>query len=212
MRECFDLAKTGLGRTSPNPIVGAIVLDKDGKPIGKGYHQIAGGNHAEVNAIKEAGSLTKEGTLIVNLEPCCHVGKTQPCTDLIIKSRLKEVIFSNFDPNPIVYKKGENILSNLYASCHNRKVIFIFDDISYKDFTHISKLLKEKLRSTVNTFLMIAVVMECNESNGVAIGEPEFSCKAEGRLVSAFSLSLCLLYNIPEVISSNKVASSCEVA
>lgn len=110
MQECFDLAKKALGRTSPNPVVGAIVLDKNGIPVGKGFHKKAGEEHAEVIAIKEAGDLASDGTLIVTLEPCCHKGKTPPCTDLIIKSKIKEVIFSNHDPNPLVNKKSEKLL------------------------------------------------------------------------------------------------------
>ncbi|MBI3591117.1 MAG: bifunctional diaminohydroxyphosphoribosylaminopyrimidine deaminase/5-amino-6-(5-phosphoribosylamino)uracil reductase RibD [Candidatus Melainabacteria bacterium] len=110
MQECFELAKGALGRTSPNPVVGAIVLDKNGIPAGRGYHKKAGFEHAEVIAIKEAGELARGGTLIVNLEPCTHTGKTPPCTDLIIKSQIKEVIFCNHDPNPLVNKKGEKIL------------------------------------------------------------------------------------------------------
>ena len=110
MQECFELAKGGLGFTSPNPVVGAIVLDKNGMPVGKGYHKKAGTEHAEVLAIKEAGKLASGGTLIVNLEPCCHHGRTPPCTDLIIKSSIKEVIFSNYDPNPLINKKSEKIL------------------------------------------------------------------------------------------------------
>ena len=110
MSECFDLAKYGLGRTSPNPAVGAIVLDKNGVPVGKGFHKKAGLDHAEVVAIKQAGESAKGGTLIVNLEPCCHVGKTPACTDLIIKSQIKEVIFSNYDPNPLINMRGEKTL------------------------------------------------------------------------------------------------------
>ena len=110
MNECFELAKAGLGRTSPNPVVGAIVLDKNGVPVGRGFHAKAGTDHAEVVALKEAGELAKDGTLIANLEPCCHHGKTPPCTDLIIKSKIKEVIFSNYDQNPLVNKKSLKIL------------------------------------------------------------------------------------------------------
>ncbi len=110
MQECFDLAKKALGRTSPNPIVGAIVLDKNGIPIGRGYHKKAGEEHAEVIALKEAGDLANGGTLIVSLEPCCHKGKTPPCTDLILKSKIQKVIFSHYDPNPLVNKKGEKLL------------------------------------------------------------------------------------------------------
>ena len=118
MQACFELARFSLGRTSPNPVVGAIVLDKTGVPVGKGFHKAAGLDHAEVIAIKQAGENAKEGTLIVNLEPCCHHGKTPPCTDLIIKSGIKEVIFSNYDPNKEVYKKSELLLKQ-----NNIKVI-----------------------------------------------------------------------------------------
>lgn len=110
MSECFELAKKALGKTSPNPAVGAIVLNKDGLVIGKGFHLKAGSEHAEVMAIREAGKNADNGTLIINLEPCCHMGKTLPCTDLIIKSGIKEVVFSNYDPNPLVNKKSEKIL------------------------------------------------------------------------------------------------------
>lgn len=110
MNECFELAGKGLGRTSPNPIVGTIVLDKNGIPVGKGYHKKAGSEHAEVLAINEAGEKARGGTLIVNLEPCVHHGKTPPCVDLIIKSQIYEVIFSNYDSNPLVFEKGEKEL------------------------------------------------------------------------------------------------------
>lgn len=110
MQDCFDLAKQGLGRTSPNPVVGCIVLDKNGEPVGKGFHKLAGEKHAEVVALEEAGDKAKDGTLIVNLEPCCHQGKTGPCTELIIKSGIKEVVFSNYDPNSLVNGKGEEEL------------------------------------------------------------------------------------------------------
>ena len=110
MRECFELAKSALGGTSPNPAVGAVVVDKNGLVVGKGYHHKASLEHAEVLALKQAGKKAEGGTLIVNLEPCCHFGKTPPCTDLIIKSKINEVIFSAYDPNPLVSGKGEKIL------------------------------------------------------------------------------------------------------
>lgn len=110
MQECFELAKKGLGKTSPNPIVGAIVLDKNGIPVGKGFHKEAGLDHAEAIAIKQAGEKTQGGTLIVNLEPCCHTGKTPPCVELILKYQIKEVIFSNYDSNPLINGKGEEQL------------------------------------------------------------------------------------------------------
>ncbi len=110
MQDCFSLAESAIGKTSPNPMVGAIVLDKNGNPVGKGFHQKAGEDHAEVIALKEASAKAKDGTLIVSLEPCCHMGRTPPCTDLIIKSGVGRVVFSNYDPNPLVSGKSEKIL------------------------------------------------------------------------------------------------------
>jgi len=110
MQECFELANKALGRTSPNPLVGAIVLDKNGNPVGKGYHEKAGSPHAECVALDKAGVLSKGGTLIVNLEPCCHIGKTPPCTEQIIKSGIKQVIFSNTDPHLPSGVCGEDVL------------------------------------------------------------------------------------------------------
>ena len=101
MRKCFRLAKKGLGKTSPNPLVGCVVLDKTGKEIATGYHNQYGENHAERDALLK---LSKEqangGTLIVNLEPCNHYGKTPPCSELIIEYGIKRVVISNTDPNP----------------------------------------------------------------------------------------------------------------
>lgn len=110
MEECFDLAKKAQGRTSPNPLVGAVVLDKNGFVVGRGFHSRSGDHHAEVNALVEAGDKAKDGTLFVNLEPCCHIGKTGPCVDAIIKSGIREVVFSNYDPNNLVNGKGEKTL------------------------------------------------------------------------------------------------------
>ncbi|MFH1288913.1 MAG: bifunctional diaminohydroxyphosphoribosylaminopyrimidine deaminase/5-amino-6-(5-phosphoribosylamino)uracil reductase RibD [bacterium] len=105
MCEALSLAERGSGYTSPNPVVGAILV-KDGKIIGRGYHERFGGNHAEVNAIISAGDSVRGAALFVNLEPCNHFGRTPPCTDMIIKSGIKEVIIAHKDPNPIVNGKG----------------------------------------------------------------------------------------------------------
>ncbi|RLD18238.1 MAG: bifunctional diaminohydroxyphosphoribosylaminopyrimidine deaminase/5-amino-6-(5-phosphoribosylamino)uracil reductase RibD [Caldiserica bacterium] len=105
MRKVFELAEKGRGRVSPNPVVGAIVY-KNGKIISEGYHKKFGGFHAERDAILKAGKKTKGSKLFVNLEPCCHFGKTPPCVDLIISSGIKEVYISMKDPNPVVNGKG----------------------------------------------------------------------------------------------------------
>lgn len=112
MKKCIRLALKGIGKTLPNPMVGAYVLDEDDNIVGYGYHKHCGGNHAEVEAINMAGEKAKNGTLIVNLEPCSHFGKTPPCADLIIKTGLKKVVIGMLDPNPIVAGNGVKKLKN----------------------------------------------------------------------------------------------------
>ena len=100
MKRCISLAKKGMGRVSPNPLVGAIIFDDDFRIISEGYHQYYGGNHAERNAVLSAGEDLKGKSIIVNLEPCSHYGKTPPCADLIIEKGIKRVIAGLIDPNP----------------------------------------------------------------------------------------------------------------
>jgi len=100
MRMALALAKKGQGYTSPNPMVGAVIV-KDSKVIGSGYHQSFGEAHAEVNAIEDAGSQTKGATLYVNLEPCNHTGKTPPCSLKILEVGIKRVVMAMEDPNTI---------------------------------------------------------------------------------------------------------------
>lgn len=113
MRRCFSLARKGMGRVSPNPMVGCVIV-KDGKIIGEGYHRKHGEAHAEVNAIESVKNkeLLKGSTLLVNLEPCSHYGKTPPCAERIVKEEIAEVIICNIDPNPLVSGRGINILKN----------------------------------------------------------------------------------------------------
>lgn len=109
MRMALSLAKKGIGSASPNPMVGAVVV-KNGKIVGTGYHKKYGDAHAEVNALNEAGSKAKGASLYLNLEPCCHFGKTPPCTDAVIKAGIKRVVAGVVDPNPKVSGKGAGIL------------------------------------------------------------------------------------------------------
>jgi diaminohydroxyphosphoribosylaminopyrimidine deaminase/5-amino-6-(5-phosphoribosylamino)uracil reductase len=99
------LAEKGRGKTSPNPMVGAVIV-KNNRIIGEGYHKKAGANHAEIMAIKKAGRDVKGATLYINLEPCCHQGRTGPCTERIVETGMKRVVFSLKDPNPLVNGKG----------------------------------------------------------------------------------------------------------
>ncbi|MBI5184052.1 MAG: bifunctional diaminohydroxyphosphoribosylaminopyrimidine deaminase/5-amino-6-(5-phosphoribosylamino)uracil reductase RibD [Nitrospinae bacterium] len=105
MSKVIDLALEGKGKTSPNPIVGAIIVN-DSVVVGRGYHKKGGDPHAEINALRDAGEMAKGGTLYVNLEPCCHYGKTPPCTTAIIKSGIERVVIGMRDPNRLVSGRG----------------------------------------------------------------------------------------------------------
>ena len=111
MKMALDLAKKGEGFTSPNPMVGAVIV-KDGKIVGKGYHQAAGKAHAEVNAVDDAGALAKGATLYVTLEPCNHIGRTPPCTEKIISAGIRRVVAAMTDPNPEVTGGGLDYLKS----------------------------------------------------------------------------------------------------
>ncbi len=111
MAKAFRLAEKGVGYTSPNPSVGAILL-KDGQIIASGYHRKAGLPHAEIEALKIAGENARGTTLVTTLEPCSHFGKTPPCTEAIINAGITRVISAVCDPNPIVCGKGFERLRN----------------------------------------------------------------------------------------------------
>lgn len=111
MQMALDLAKKGQGYTSPNPMVGAVVV-KDGKVVGRGYHLGAGKAHAEVNAMDAAGALAQDATLYVTLEPCNHTGRTPPCTEKVLAAGIRRVVVAMTDPNPDVKGGGLDHLKN----------------------------------------------------------------------------------------------------
>lgn len=106
MARALQLAERGRGRTSPNPLVGAVVVSPEGVVVGQGYHERAGEAHAEVNAIEAAGVAARGATLYCTLEPCSHVGRTGPCTQRIVASGITRVVASVQDPNPLVSGRG----------------------------------------------------------------------------------------------------------
>lgn len=110
MSYALRLAKRGQFTTRPNPNVGCVITNTEGNIVGAGYHQKAGSDHAEVIALREAGEQAKSGTAYVTLEPCCHQGKTGPCTLAIIKSGINRVVIASQDPNPLVAGKGVDLL------------------------------------------------------------------------------------------------------
>ena len=112
MQRALDLAARGLHTTTPNPRVGCVIVDSNGKVIGEGFHRQAGGPHAEVHALNEAGDLAKGATAYVTLEPCSHYGKTPPCSDALIAAGVAHVYFAMEDPNPQVAGRGLERLEN----------------------------------------------------------------------------------------------------
>lgn len=106
MRRALFHAARGQGRTTPNPMVGAVVVSAAGVVVGHGWHERAGEPHAEVNALDDSGSSTRGGTLYVTLEPCCHTGRTGPCTRRIIDAGLARVVAAMRDPDPRVSGRG----------------------------------------------------------------------------------------------------------
>ena len=109
MKKVLELAEKGMGTTSPNPMVGALIV-KNGKIIASAYHRRPGALHAEAIALKRAGKKAKGATLYVNLEPCGHIGRTPPCSKAIIKSGIRKVYCSMIDPNPLNNGKGKKEL------------------------------------------------------------------------------------------------------
>jgi diaminohydroxyphosphoribosylaminopyrimidine deaminase/5-amino-6-(5-phosphoribosylamino)uracil reductase len=105
LRRAYRLARKGAGKTSPNPLVGAVLV-RDGKIVGSGYHHFAGGDHAEIAALKQAGRKANDATLYITLEPCSHQGRTPPCTRSLIHAGIKEVVAGTKDPNPLVAGRG----------------------------------------------------------------------------------------------------------
>lgn len=106
MSRALELAERGVGFVEPNPPVGAVVLDVSGERVGEGYHQQFGGPHAEIHALEQAGHRAKGGTIFVTLEPCCHHGKTPPCTRAILAAGIRRVVIATGDPAPHVAGGG----------------------------------------------------------------------------------------------------------
>ncbi len=119
MRQALELAGKGLGHTSPNPMVGAVVV-RNGAVVGKGRHERVGGPHAEINALRDAGEATAGAVLYVTLEPCNHFGRTPPCTRAILEARIRRVVIGMMDPNPRVEGGGARFLEENGVSVTRR--------------------------------------------------------------------------------------------
>ena len=118
MRMALRLARQCPGLPYPNPWVGCVIV-RDGRVVGKGFHHGAGTNHAEVEALNDAGARARGATLYVTLEPCCHHGRTPPCTEAILKAGIREVYYAMKDPNPRVAGKSSRLLSRSGLRVHS---------------------------------------------------------------------------------------------
>ncbi len=106
MARALALAERGRGRTSPNPRVGAVVVDAEGVVVGRGYHEAAGTPHAEIHALNDAGPRARGATLYCTLEPCSHVGRTGPCAPRVVEAGIRRAVIAGEDPNPLVAGRG----------------------------------------------------------------------------------------------------------
>ena len=118
----LDLAEKARGATSPNPLVGCVIVSPDGHVVGKGYHHKAGEPHAEINAMDDAGEKTAGATAYVTLEPCSHYGRTGPCCEALIKAGIKKVVAAATDPNPRVSGRGFRRLADGFADLADSRV------------------------------------------------------------------------------------------
>lgn len=112
MRRAITLAERGLGLTSPNPIVGCVILDADQRVVGEGFHERAGGPHAEIAALAEAGERARGGTAVVTLEPCRHIGRTGPCTTALVEAGVARVVYATADPNPLAQHGAKSLTAS----------------------------------------------------------------------------------------------------
>ena len=142
MRRCLQLAKQALGYTSPNPLVGSVIV-KEGTIVGEGFHPKAGEPHAEIFALAAAGEKAAGGTVYVNLEPCNHQGRTPPCTQALMAAKVAKVVVGMVDPNPLVSGKGietlrqagiEVVVGVEEAACRRLNEAFIYRITHHKPF------------------------------------------------------------------------------
>ena len=149
MKQALELAEKGRGKTSPNPLVGAVIVKND-RVVGEGFHARAGGLHAEINALRAAGAKAQGGTLCTTLEPCSVYGKTPPCTEAIIASGISRLIVGLVDPNPKVNGEGISILKKAGIEV---EVGFLEDKITRQNEAYL------KYITTGEPFVLLKVAM-----------------------------------------------------
>ncbi len=168
----LDLARLGLGRTSPNPAVGAVIV-KEGTIIGQGFHRKAGMLHAEIEAMNNVGApLLGDATLYITLEPCCHHGRTPPCTDAILKSGIRRVFIGMKDPDPRVSGKGIKILQ--------KAGIQVRSGVLQKECEKLNEAYI-KHRKTGRSFVILKMAMSLDGMIAYKSGKPRWISGLEAR-------------------------------
>jgi diaminohydroxyphosphoribosylaminopyrimidine deaminase/5-amino-6-(5-phosphoribosylamino)uracil reductase len=195
MKRALTLAKKGLGTTSPNPVVGCVIV-KNGVIVGEGWHKRAGGHHAEVHALQMAGAEAEGSDVYVTLEPCSHTGKTPPCSDALIKAGVKRVVVGMSDPNPQVNGSGlqalqqaaiETVCGVLEEDCRNINRPFI------------------KFITTGIPFVTYKCAMTLDGKIATVTGESRWiSCEASRRVVHKMrAQSDAIMVGVDTIIADN---------
>lgn len=195
MHMALELAVKALGRTSPNPLVGAVVV-RDGQVVGSGYHARAGTPHAEVHALREAGGKAKGATLYVTLEPCCHHGRTGPCTEAVIKAGIAKVVVAMRDPNPKVAGNGVKILQNAGITVETG----VLEEQSRRLNEVFIKYISTKL-----PFVILKTAMSLDGKIATAGGESQWITGPESRAMAHLLRDRCdaILVGVGTVLADN---------
>lgn len=191
----INLARKGIGKVNPNPMVGAVIV-KDNKIVGTGYHEKYGGKHAEVNAIENSRESLNGSTMYVNLEPCSHFGKTPPCVDKIIESKINKVVIASVDPNPLVQGKGVKKLRDAGIEVK----VGVLDEENKKLNEVFLKYIKNK-----KPFVVMKVAMSLDGKIATTTGQSKWiSCDESRRYVHKLrSEVMSILVGINTVIKDD---------
>jgi len=171
MRMALDLARQSPALPYPNPWVGCVIV-RDGRVVGKGFHHGAGTNHAEVEALMDAGPRALGATLYVTLEPCCHHGRTPPCTDAILRAGIREVYYALKDPNSLVANKGASLL--------RKRGVIVQNGICSADAATLNEMYL-KFQATGMPFVTAKVATSLDGKIATRTGQSKWITDAEAR-------------------------------
>jgi diaminohydroxyphosphoribosylaminopyrimidine deaminase/5-amino-6-(5-phosphoribosylamino)uracil reductase len=174
MEMALELAERGRGHTSPNPMVGALVVDDEGVIVGRGWHEYAGGPHAEVHALRNAGGRARNATLYCTLEPCCHTGRTGPCAPQIVEAGIGRVVVAVEDPNPLVAGKG---IQHLRAAG-----VDVCVGVAREDAAHLNRPFFTVMQKG-RPFVTVKVALSLDARVGIAGERTALSGDASNRVV-----------------------------